>query len=129
MNIIILSLIVGSGSFIGGAARFLLGYIGHHWFALPVFYNIAIINIIGCFFIGILFVILNAPDTFSQTLKYFVIPGVLGGFTTFSAFSLDFILLMLDKKILLSFLYLFISISFSIIGTFLGLRLGNLFSH
>lgn len=83
--------VVGLGGAAGAVARFCVQQSA----PLPIekIYHTAAINIIGCLLIGILWALLNhwqAPAWVSRLL----IAGFLGGFTTFSAFSLDTILLM-----------------------------------
>lgn len=64
----------------------------------------------------------NFQNRFDSELfvKYFLVIGVLGSFTTFSAFSIDVIDLINSKKIWLAFTYIFISIFISIIAAYLG---------
>ena len=65
--------------------------------------------------------------SFSQDfLKYFFIIGVLGSFTTFSAFSLETIELLVNKKYLIAFFYIFLSLFLCLLFTFLGLNLNKL---
>ena len=65
--------------------------------------------------------------SFSQDfLKYFLVIGVLGSFTTFSAFSLETIELLVNKKYLLAFFYIFLSLFLCLLFTFLGLNLNKL---
>lgn len=56
-------------------------------------------------------------------LKAFLVTGLLGGFTTFSAFSLDFVLLMEQGKLTHAFLYAFASVSLSVLALLGGMEL------
>ena len=65
--------------------------------------------------------------SFSQDfLKYFFIIGILGSFTTFSAFSLETIDLIVNKKILIAFFYIFSSLFLCLLFTFVGLNFNKL---
>mgnify|MGYP003331895671 CR=1 FL=1 len=65
--------------------------------------------------------------SFSQDfLRYFFIIGILGSFTTFSAFSLETIDLIVNKKILIAFFYIFSSLFLCLLFTFVGLNFNKL---
>ena len=61
-----------------------------------------------------------------EFIKFFLIIGVLGSFTTFSTFSLESIELLVNKKFLLAFLYIFLSVSLCLLFTFIGLNLNKI---
>ncbi len=80
-------LIVGTGSFIGGAMRYLLStYMknicsqGFPWGTLAV-------NLLGCFLFGIFFAIFSKNSSTYSTLYLLLTTGICGGFTTFSTFA------------------------------------------
>lgn len=80
-------LIVGAGSFIGGAMRYLLSTLmknvsgqGFPWGTLAV-------NLLGCFLFGIVFAIFSKNSSADNTLYLLLTTGVCGGFTTFSTFA------------------------------------------
>ena len=62
----------------------------------------------------------------SDAIKYFLIIGVLGSFTTFSTFSFESVDLLLSKKFLSAFSYMFLSLSLCLLFTFLGLNINKL---
>jgi CrcB protein len=83
-------LIVGLGGFIGAVGRYKLGgWVLHHtvdWrFPLSTF----MVNLIGCFVIGVLAGLGTRQHIFSPEIRLLLFPGVLGGFTTFSAFGYE----------------------------------------
>ncbi len=80
-------LIVGTGSFIGGAMRYLLSTFmknacgqGFPWGTLAV-------NLLGCFIFGIVFSIFSKNSSTDNALYLLLTTGVCGGFTTFSTFA------------------------------------------
>jgi CrcB protein len=79
------------------------------------------VNVLGSMIAGILyyFVIKNF-DNFDPRLKAFLFAGFLGGFTTFSAFSLDFFRLASAGQYSQALLYTFASVAISIMALFFG---------
>ena len=59
-------------------------------------------------------------------IKYFFIIGILDSFTTFSTFSLETVELLINKKFLLAFFYMSLSLFICVFFTFLGLNLNKL---
>ncbi|MER8372512.1 fluoride efflux transporter CrcB [Mesorhizobium sp. M1396] len=83
-----------------------------------------VINIVGSFAMG-LFIAILARRGGSNELRLFVATGILGGFTTFSAFSLDFATLWERGVTLPAFGYALASVIGAIIALFLGLWLAR----
>ena len=80
-------LIVGTGSFIGGAMRYWLSTLmksvcgqGFPWGTLMV-------NLLGCFLFGMLFAVFGKSSATDNTLYLLLTTGICGGFTTFSTFA------------------------------------------
>lgn len=83
-------LFIAAGGAIGSLLRYLtsvwtIKLIGQNWF----FTGTTAANIIGCFLIGITATILQEKGLMDNTIKLFLIVGLLGGFTTFSSFGLE----------------------------------------
>ena len=78
------------------------------------------VNIIGSFIIGMIapYFVIN-PDA-SQNLRHFLLAGVLGGFTTFSAFSIDTVTL-LQREPLVGLVYMVSSVVLSIAACWIGM--------
>ena len=83
---------IGLGGAIGAIARVAFSRILPS-FVLTIPFKILCINVIGCFAMGMLTEILSFYWSGSINLRHFLVQGILGGFTTFSAFSLEFGLL------------------------------------
>lgn len=83
------------------------------------------INIVGSFAMGLFIALLGRRFGGSNELRLFVATGVLGGFTTFSAFSLDFATLWERGSTLPAFGYALASVIGAIIALFLGLWLAR----
>jgi CrcB protein len=117
-------LLVALGGAIGAACRFLLG-VGFLRLAGNLEFPLAIltINVIGSFAMG-LFVVLAAHKGLAH-LGPFVMTGVLGGFTTFSAFSLEAVTLMERGQVGAAAAYVSLSVGLSIVGLMVGLWLAR----
>ena len=117
-------LLVSSGGALGALLRFSLGNILKIYF-LNNFYATLSINIIGSFLIGYL-VSLGYIKNFSESfIKYFLVIGLLGSFTTFSAFSYEVVDLFLSKKLFLGILYIISSVFFCIIAAYIGIYINK----
>ena len=96
-------LMVALGGAIGSVGRYLLGQAIHHrqisdgaMGLSPIGFPWAtlLVNVIGAFFIGVAFVVIQQRFAGSEVLRGFILVGVLGGFTTFSTFSIETLQLM-----------------------------------
>lgn len=81
------ALLVGMGGFVGSIARYLLGGLVQDLTRGTFPYGTLAVNILGCFLIGGLSELADARAVLSPEKRAFIVVGVLGGFTTFSAFG------------------------------------------
>lgn len=79
------------------------------------------VNLIGSFAMGVFIEVLTRRYGSSNELRLFVATGVLGGFTTFSAFSLDFAALWQRGEVITAFGYVLTSVVGALLALFLGL--------
>jgi CrcB protein len=119
-------LLIGLGGAFGAMARVALGKIlPTAMFNIPTF--ILFINIIGCFIMGFVTEILSSHGSISTVnIRYFLVSGLLGGFTTFSAFAFEFALLYEKSEYLLAIIYTALSVSLSLAAFFVGLKITKL---
>jgi CrcB protein len=119
--------LVALGGSIGASTRYFFYLISKNLLSTSnLFINTLIVNVIGSFLIGYLIVLLENKSLSQDFIKYFFIIGVLGSFTTFSAFSLETIDLIVNKKILIAFFYIFSSLFLCLLFTFVGLNFNKL---
>ena len=117
-------ILVATGGALGAILRYLLTNISKTLFVSSIYGTISV-NIIGSFLIGY-FITSNFGNNLSENfIKFFLIIGLLGSFTTFSAFSYEVLDLINSKKYVSSFSYIFISIFICIISAYLGTLLNK----
>jgi fluoride exporter len=107
---------------LGGSARYALSGIVVNWFGVTFPWGTLIVNITGCFVIGI-FNALTEPEgplRVPSNIRIFVMVGMCGGYTTFSSFSLEFLNLMRIGDWLRAVAYILASVIFCLVGVSLG---------
>lgn len=109
-------LFVGAGGFLGSVLRYIIAeYVqGKSSHGFPV--GTLTVNIIGCFVIGLVYALASKGHVTSDW-KLFLATGLCGGFTTFSAFSNDILLLFKTGNFVQGSLYLSISVVAGVIAT------------
>ena len=115
-------LLVGLGGAIGAICRH---FIAVMWKSNGFPFSTLMINIIGSLIIGIILALSEKNNLISDELKLFLATGICGGFTTFSTFSLENMLLIKGGNYALAAVYIFTSIVVCILATFVGFKLIN----
>lgn len=116
-------IIVFVGAGIGGALRHGVNLAAVRLFGYGFPLGTLIVNVLGSFLIGVLAGYFASRTGLSQHLRLFLTTGVLGGFTTFSAFSLDVALLVERHSYAAAAAYVTGSVVLAVGGLFLGLAL------
>jgi CrcB protein len=114
---------VALGGAIGAAARHGVNVWSARMFGSDFPWHTLIVNVAGCFAMGLLTGLLALKLNLSQEARAFLTTGILGGFTTFSAFSLDVALLVERKAMLAAGAYAAGSVVLSLAAVFAGLHL------
>lgn len=113
-------LLVGVGGALGSVAR----YLGNKFISqlYPQSFPVGtfIVNILGCFLIGIFYGFANRQEYFTPTFRLLLMTGFCGGFTTFSAFTLEGMQLLNEQRFLIFTLYFTLSVLLGLIATFTG---------
>lgn len=120
-------LLVGLGGFIGSALRYLtvLGVnrmMGGKWYS----HGTLAANVVGCLVFGFLAGIMHHKGAFGDQAKLFLLAGILGGFTTFSAFSFETFAMFRDGMILGAFTNIVSSVVLGLAVAFGGYKLSGL---
>jgi CrcB protein len=115
-----LLLLACAGGAIGAGARFLVGVGAARWLGTLLPWGTLIVNVAGSFLMGVVVAMIASRFAGSVELRTFLATGVLGGFTTFSAFSLDFYALAGRGETALAFGYALVSVVLSIAALYAG---------
>lgn len=119
--------IVAAGGAIGAALRHLSGAAALRWLGAGFPYGTLFVNIVGSLAMGLFIAWLTKRTGSSNELRLFVATGILGGFTTFSAFSLDVANLIERGAITSALGYVVASVLLSLLAIFAGLWIGREF--
>ncbi|MEA4852232.1 MAG: fluoride efflux transporter CrcB [Paludibacter sp.] len=119
-------LLVGLGGFIGSVARFLVSKLNLSWHFFSIPMGTLTVNVLGSFIIGILVGISVKSDLISTDLRVFLMVGFCGGFTTFSSFSSENLMLMQNGQVFTMLIYTSLSILLGFLAVYLGYIFTNL---
>jgi len=113
-------LLIGTGGFIGSVARFLVSRLNTRveWFSIPI--GTLTVNIVGSLLIGFLIGISEKSPILTVEWRMFLMVGLCGGFTTFSSFSGENLVLLKNGQILPLLLYTGLSIFLGFLAVYLG---------
>ena len=118
-------LLVGCGGFVGAGARYLCTLFLSRLDTRGFPFGTLLVNLLGCFLIGLLSQLLAVRCPENRSLSLFLTTGILGGFTTFSTFSLETWRLATSGNMLMAVCNLLISIAGGLLGVALGLSVGG----
>lgn len=119
-------LIVFLGAGIGGAGRHAVNVLAMRLFGPAFPAGTLVVNVLGCLLMGLVAGFFAFRGHLPQEARLFLTTGILGGFTTFSAFSLDAALLWERGEVGLAALYVGASVVFSLAAVAAGLALSRL---
>ncbi|MHB1206572.1 MAG: fluoride efflux transporter CrcB [Rhodospirillaceae bacterium] len=116
-------IVVFLGAGVGGAARYGVNILAPRLVGTAFPIHTLFINVLGSFLMGVIAEYLALKTQLPPMWRLFLTTGVLGGFTTFSAFSLDAAVLYERGQLTAAALYVAGSVALSIAGLFAGLAL------
>ncbi|MCI0446883.1 fluoride efflux transporter CrcB [bacterium] len=119
-------LIAGLGGFIGSALRYWTSILSYRFLGQEFPYGTLIVNITGCFLIGLLMTIFEERFIVNPGLRIFLTIGILGGFTTFSTFSYETIALLREGSYFVGFENIIFSLAGCLAATTVGILIGRL---
>lgn len=113
-------LLIGLGGFVGSVARFLVSKLNTRvdWFSIPI--GTLTVNVVGSLLIGFLIGISEKSPVLTVEWRMFLMVGLCGGFTTFSSFTGENLMLMRNGQFLPLLLYTGLSILLGFTAVYLG---------
>ena len=119
------ALIIALGGGLGSTLRYFTSiFVSKYWssnFPLATF----IVNSIGCLLIGFIIGLLEKNQLSDSRLKWFLVTGICGGLTTFSAFGMENYYLFQNNNSLLAFVYIAMSIVIGLLAIWFGVFLSK----
>lgn len=117
---------VAIGGALGSVARHAMNWFVSHKLTHAVPVATGTVNLIGCLIVGVITgLLVSGQIRMSMTVRTFVFVGILGGFTTFSAFGLDTFTLVHEGRPFAAFANVFVQCVGGIAGVTLGYALGS----
>jgi CrcB protein len=114
-------MLVALGGAIGSVARYLLsGWALHHTLYWRFPSGTFLVNVIGCFVVGVLGGLVVKYNFFSAEVRVFLFAGLAGGFTTFSAFGLETFYLLRRHEVLVAAGYIVSSVVVGLLALWIG---------
>lgn len=124
---VVVILWVGAGGVVGAVLRYLVvmgvnGAVG----GSGVPYGTLVVNAVGCFLVGLIVGFVESHKPLSPEMQGFLVIGVLGGFTTFSAFGMETIRLFRDQAYVAGSANVLLQLGVGLGTVVVGLRVGQL---
>ena len=117
----LLVLLVGIGGFFGAVMRYLVaGWVQDIFRAFSLPYGTITVNITGCLLIGLLAGLSENRNLLNQETRALLLIGVLGGFTTFSAFGYETVELLREGKSMAAFSNVAIQVCLGLAAVWVG---------
>ena len=117
--------LVAAGGALGASLRYLTSIFFKYFFYYS-FVGTLLVNVLGSFLIGLFIYLLQNKSLSQDLIRYFLIIGILGSYTTFSAFSFETIDLLKNNKLLLSFIYIILSLVLCLVAAYVGLNINKI---
>jgi len=118
---LILSIAIGGA--IGASSRYIISSSIQNLSSNTFPYGMLVCNILGSIILGLLYDSLTKADIFTDNIKAFIQIGILGSFTTFSAFSLEAFLMFEKADYASAIIFILLSVLLSISGLVLGVNM------
>lgn len=111
---------VGIGGFIGASIRYVISVYSSRFLGTEFPFGTLIVNFLGGFLIGLIMELSLTHNLISQNLRLFLTTGIMGGLTTFSAFSYETVTLFNNGSLMLAGLNAGLNLFLSLAGVVLG---------
>jgi|HubBroStandDraft_2_1064218.scaffolds.fasta_scaffold1357918_1 CrcB protein len=118
-------LLVALGAAAGGLARYIIGTAIMQRFGGRFPLGTLVINVTGCFLIGVLMTMITERGTLNSKWQPLLVVGVLGGYTTFSAFGWETYARVREGSFFMGFAYVLLSVGMGYIAVWCGAYLAR----
>jgi CrcB protein len=118
-------LLAAMGGAIGSVLRYLVGVFSVRWFGPSFPWGTLTVNVVGSFVIGLMVEVIARRFNASAEMRVFIVTGIIGGFTTWSSFTLDTMVLFGRGATFAAAAYVIGSLVISFAAVFAGLALGR----
>ena len=118
------ALAVGLGGAVGAILRWWVGMFMSHLLA-PAFFGTLVVNVAGSFLVGLLLILFQGKLPISDVLRSGILVGLLGGFTTYSAFSMEAVNMIMAGSYGRASAYVAGTVAVCLMGTWAGVVLGR----
>lgn len=122
MNLV---LSIALGGALGAVSRHFIAQRVAAAFGLAFPFGTLVVNVLGSFLLGLMVSLFAEKYALSQEVRGFLTVGLLGGFTTFSAFTMETMLLFERHTLGLAVLYVIASVGLAVVAMFAGIALGR----
>ena len=119
-------LLVGIGGFVGSVARYFVSKLNLSIDILSIPIGTLTVNIVGSYVIGLLTGISEKSELLTPDLRLLLMVGICGGFTTFSSFTNENLMLMQNGQIFSLLMYTGLSVMLGFVAVYLGFSTSNL---
>ena len=118
-------LVVAAGGALGAVLRYLNAKLFTHFFGTPLPWATLIVNVLGCFLMGVAYMWLLDRYQASDSLRLFVMMGFLGALTTWSTFSMETVLMLSYGEFIKGFTYLFSTFILCFAAFYIGMKIST----
>ncbi len=122
MNLVLIAM----GGALGAVSRFLVGNVVSKLTHSSLPWGTFSINILGCLFMGFLMTVIMERELLPAAWRLFLCVGFLGGFTTFSSFGYEALMLLMEGALVQSFAYAAGSVLLGLASAYIGVVLARL---
>lgn len=114
-------LVVGAGGFLGSIARYLTQLLIEKFLHSTFPWGVFTANVAGCFIVGLVFAIADRGGLLTPEWRIFLTVGFCGGFTTFSSFSYNNLIMLTENSYFYFFSNIFLNLFFGLFAVYLGI--------